>query len=165
MASRFSCVNRRSSASTSAWRRSRAAALRGTKDDASATMAMTVTNRKGLPFRMDGTVTRREAAVRLASMSELEHSAGVSRRRWLMVAMIGVALVTSAMFVVALVIFAKEQFGGLVGSAFLPVITSGVLAGSIMVIVAALKLPERKSWRGIVLLVWGLVGLISPVFG
>lgn len=105
------------------------------------------------------------AAVRLVSMSELEHSAGVSRRRWLMVAMIGVALVTSAMLVVALVIFAKEQFGGLVGSAFLPVITSGVLAGSIMVIVAALKLPERKNWRGIVLLVWGLVGLISPVFG
>ena len=105
------------------------------------------------------------AAVKLVTMSELEHSAGVSRRRWLMVAMIGVALVTSAMFVVALVIFAKEQFGELVGPAFLPVITSGVLAGSIMVIVAALKLPERKTWRGIVLLVWGLVGLTSPAFG
>ena len=107
------------------------------------------------------------AAVRLASMSELEHSSAavLPRRRWLMVAKIGVALVTLAMVVVALVIFAKEQFGELAGSAFLPVITSGVLLGSIMLIVAALNLPERKNWRGIVLLVWGLIGLTSPAFG
>ena len=101
------------------------------------------------------------AAVRLRSMVEPVHS----RRRWLMVAKIGVALVTLAMVVVALVIFAKEQFGELVGPAFLPVITSGVLVGSIMVIVAALRLPERKTWRGIVILAWGLIGLTSPAFG
>jgi len=94
-----------------------------------------------------------------------EHSAGVSRRRWLMVAVIGVALVVLTLVAVALVIFAKEQFKGLVGSAFLPVIGAGVLLGSILVIVAALKLPERRTWRGIFLLVWGLIALTSPAFG
>jgi hypothetical protein len=99
-------------------------------------------------------------------MSELEHSAAVlPRRRWLMLAKIGVGFVVLTMVVVALVIFAKEQFKGLVGSAFLPVITSGVLVGSILLIVAAFNLPERKSWRGVFLLVWGFVGLTSPAFG
>jgi hypothetical protein len=98
-------------------------------------------------------------------MSELEHSAGVSRRRWLMVAKIGVGLIALTMVVVALVIFAKEQFKELVGPAFLPIIGSGVLLGSILVIVAALRLPERKTWRGIFLLVWGLIALTSPALG
>jgi len=82
-----------------------------------------------------------------------------------MVAVIGVALVVLTLVAVALVIFAKEQFKGLVGSAFLPVIGAGVLLGSILVIVAALKLPERRTWRGIFLLVWGLIALTSPAFG
>jgi len=98
-------------------------------------------------------------------MSELEHSAGVSRRRWLMLAKIGVGLIALTMIVVALVIFAKEQFKELVGPAFLPIIGSGVLLGSILVIVAALRLPERKTWRGMFLLVWGLIALTSPAFG
>lgn len=82
-----------------------------------------------------------------------------------MLAKIGVGLIALALVVVALVIFAREQFGELAGSAFLPVIASGVLVGSILVIVAVLKSPERKTWRGIVLLVWGLIGLTSPAFG
>lgn len=92
--------------------------------------------------------------------------AGVSsRRRWLMLAKVGVGLVVLTLIVVALVIFAKTQFQNLVGPWFLPAVTSGVLLGSILVIVAALALPERKSWRGIFLLVWGLVALTSPAFG
>jgi hypothetical protein len=99
-------------------------------------------------------------------MSELEHSAGVSRRRWLMLAKIGVGLIALTLVVVALVIFAKEQFKELVGPAFLPIITSSIFAGSILLIVAAWKLPERKNnWRGIFLLLWGLVALTSPAFG
>lgn len=100
-------------------------------------------------------------------MSELEHSAGVSRRRWLMVATIGVGLVTLTLIVVALVIFAKEQFGDLVGPAFLPVIGSGIFAGAILLIVAAWNLPERKNnnWRAFFLMVWGLVAITSPAFG
>jgi hypothetical protein len=82
-----------------------------------------------------------------------------------MLAKIGVALVVLAMVVVALVIFAKAQFKELVGPAFVPIITSGVFLGAILVIVAALKLPERKQWRGIFLVVWGLIALTSPVFG
>jgi hypothetical protein len=100
-------------------------------------------------------------------MSELEHSAGVPRRRWLMVAKIGVGLVTLTLIVVALVIFAKEQFKELVGPAFLPIVGSGIFAGAILLIVAAWKLPERRSnnWRAFFLLVWGLVALTSPAFG
>jgi hypothetical protein len=100
-------------------------------------------------------------------MSELEHSsvATLPRRRWLMLAVIGVALVALAMIVVALVIFAKEQFQWLVGSTFLPIIGSGVLVGAALLLVAAWKLPERGNWRRIFLLVWGLVALTSPAFG
>lgn len=91
--------------------------------------------------------------------------AAVWPRRWLMLAKIGVALVVLAMAVVALVVFDKKQFGWLVDWKFLPIITSGVLVGSIMLLVAAWNLPERKSWRGVVLLVWGLIALTSPAFG
>ena len=82
-----------------------------------------------------------------------------------MLAKIGVALMLLAMVVVALVLIDKEHFKGLVGSAFLPVITSGVLLGSILVIVGALMLPERNTWRGIFLVVWGLIAITSPLFG
>ena len=82
-----------------------------------------------------------------------------------MLAKIGVALITLTLVVVALVIFAKPQFQNLVGSWFLPIVTSGVLLGSILVIVAALALPERKTWRGIFLVVWGLIAVTSPLFG
>jgi hypothetical protein len=100
-------------------------------------------------------------------MSELEHSAGVPRRRWLMVAVAGVGLITLTLIVVALVIFAKEQFKDLVGPAFLPIVGSGIFAGAILLIVAAWKLPERKNnnWRAFFLLMWGLVALTSPAFG
>ena len=82
-----------------------------------------------------------------------------------MVAPIGVALVVLAIAVVALVIAAKEQFGWLVGSPFLPIITSGVLVGSIVLMIAAWKLPERKTWRGVFLLLWGFLAFTSPAFG
>jgi hypothetical protein len=89
----------------------------------------------------------------------------MSKTGWLRVATIGVALVVLAMVVSFLVIADKERFGFLVGSAFLGVITSGVLVGGILVVIAAWKLPERKSWRGIALIVWGLIALTSPAFG
>jgi hypothetical protein len=99
-------------------------------------------------------------------MSELEHSyAAVRRRRWVNLAKGGVFLVVLTLAAVAWVIFAKEQSKDLVGSRFLQSIMFGVLLGSIMVIVAALNLPERKTWRGIFLVVWGLIALTSPAFG
>ena len=100
-------------------------------------------------------------------MSELEHSAGVSRRRWLMLAKIGVGLVTLTLIVVALVIFDKEHFKELVGPAFLPIVGSGIFAGAILLVVAAWNLPERKNnnWRAFFLLIWGLVAITSPAFG
>lgn len=87
------------------------------------------------------------------------------KRNWLMVTTIGCVLVVLAMIVVALVILDKEDFGWLVGSAFLPVITSGVIVGGLVVAIGAWNLPQRKSWRGITLIVWGLIALTSPAFG
>jgi hypothetical protein len=84
---------------------------------------------------------------------------------WLIITTIGVSLIVLAMLVVALVIFDKPHFGWLVGWTFLPIITSGVIAGSIVLVIGAWNLPERKSWRGILLLVWALVALTSPAFG
>ncbi|HEX6097675.1 MAG TPA: hypothetical protein VF432_15210 [Thermoanaerobaculia bacterium] len=89
----------------------------------------------------------------------------MSKTGWLRLATIGVALVVLAMVVSFLVIADKENFGFLVGSAFLGVITSGVIVGGILLAISAWKLPERKSWRGIALIVWGLIAVTSPAFG
>ena len=86
-------------------------------------------------------------------------------RRWLWVAVTGCALVVIALIVSALVIIDKETFGGLVGRYFLHTITSGVVVGAIVMLVGALKLPQRKTWRGITLIVWALIALTSPLFG
>jgi hypothetical protein len=96
-------------------------------------------------------------------MSEIV--AAPRRPVWLTVATTGVVLVVIAMAVSALVILDKEHFGWLVGSAFLPVITSGVMVGAILVLIAAWKLPQRKTWRGIALILWALIALTSPAFG
>ena len=86
-------------------------------------------------------------------------------RRWLWVAVTGCALVVIALIVSALVIIDKETFGGLVGRYFLQTITSGVLVGAILMLIGALNLPQRKTWRGITLIVWALIALTSPLFG
>ena len=86
-------------------------------------------------------------------------------RRWLILAMTGFALVMAALITTALVIADKSTFGSLVGRSFLAIITSGVIVGSILLLVGAWNLPERKSWRGVTLLVWGLIALTSPGFG
>jgi len=86
-------------------------------------------------------------------------------RGWLIVVTVGFALVLCAMIVVGLVIADKPHFGWLVGGAFLPVITSGVLAGGIVMLIGGFMLPERKTWRGIVLLLWALIAVTSPAFG
>lgn len=87
------------------------------------------------------------------------------RRKWLITASIGCAMVVLALVTVGLVLADKPHFGWLVGSWFLQVITSGVLAGALVVMIAAWNLPERKRWQGLTLLAWGLVALVSPAFG
>jgi MFS family permease len=86
-------------------------------------------------------------------------------RRWLILAMTGFGLVVLALTTTALVLADKARFGSLVGPMFLPSITSGAIVGSILLIVSAWNLPERKSWRGVTLLIWGLIALTSPAFG
>lgn len=87
-----------------------------------------------------------------------------SRRGWI-TAVIGCAMVILALVTTALVMLDKQHFGFLVGSLFLAVITSGVIAGSIVVLIGAWLLPQRKRWQGITLMIWALVALTSPLFG
>jgi len=87
------------------------------------------------------------------------------RRGWLIAAAIGVVLVAITLIVSALITFDKPHFGSLAGVWFLPIITGGVFVGALLLLVAAFALPERKSWHGIVLIVWALVALTSPLFG
>lgn len=87
------------------------------------------------------------------------------RRQWLITASIGCGMVILALVTVGLVLADKPHFGWLVGTLFLQVITCGVLAGALVVLIAAWNLPERKRWQGLTLLAWGLVALVSPAFG
>jgi hypothetical protein len=90
----------------------------------------------------------------------------MDRRRWILFAKVGLAWVIVAMIVVALVLLDKPHFGWMVGRYFSPIIASGVVAGSIMMLAGAWMLvPERKQWRGIVLLAWAFIGATSPIFG
>ncbi len=86
-------------------------------------------------------------------------------RRWLIVATIGFALASLAMLAIALVMLDKTHFGWMVGTWFLEIISSGMIAVGLVLLAGAAFLPERKTWRGILLLVWGLVAITSPAFG
>lgn len=92
-------------------------------------------------------------------------SASAPRRGWLMAAWTGVVIVLIPMLVVAAVIIDKPHFGWMVKSLFLEFISAGVMAGGVLVVVAAFFLPERKTWRGITLILWGMIALTSPAFG
>jgi hypothetical protein len=87
------------------------------------------------------------------------------RRGWLLLTAAGCGWIVLAMIAVALVLADKPHFGWLVGTWFLPVMTSGVLLGAILLLVGTWNLPDRRGWRSITLFVWGLVALSSPAFG
>jgi MFS family permease len=87
------------------------------------------------------------------------------RRGWLITATIGVALAALAMLTIALVMLDKKHFGWMVGTWFLETISAGMLAGGLVLVIGAAFLPERKTWRGIVVLAWGLIAFTSPAFG
>jgi hypothetical protein len=80
-------------------------------------------------------------------------------------ATVGCVLVVIAMAAVALVLVDKPHFGFLVGTWFLAVISSGVIVGGLVLLIATWNLPQRGTWRGVVLFIWALVALTSPVFG
>lgn len=89
----------------------------------------------------------------------------ISNRRLLRLASIGVALILFAFLIVFLVVYAKKQFYWLVGSGFLGSVVGLVVAGAILFLVAVWLLPYRRTPLGWVLLAWGVVALISPLFG
>ena len=82
-------------------------------------------------------------------------------RGWLITAWIGCIMVLIAILAVAAVTYDKE----LVKPLFLEYVTGGVMAGGLLVFIAAWFLPDRKNWRGIMLMVWGLIAVTSPWFG
>ena len=88
-----------------------------------------------------------------------------SRRRWLYVATVGFAIIALTMVVVALVLVDKKHFGQLVGGSFLGVIICNVIVGGLLLLVATWNLQERRTWRGITLIVWSLIAVTSPGFG
>ena len=101
-------------------------------------------------------------------MSEIAMNEGAAvrpRRGWVMAAWIGCVMVLIPMLVVAAVLIDKPHFGWLVQSLFLEFISAGVMLGGLLVFLAAWFLPERKTWRGITLMLWGLIALTSPAFG
>jgi hypothetical protein len=87
------------------------------------------------------------------------------RNGWLIVATTGVSLIVLAMVAIALVMLDKPHFGWMVGTWFLEIISGGMIVGGIVLLAGAAFLPERKTWRGILLLVWGLIAVTSPAFG
>jgi len=86
-------------------------------------------------------------------------------RRWLTLAWIGCALVLLPMAVIALTIIDKPDFGRIVSPMFLPTITISIILGGLLVLIAAFKLPDRKNWRGYLLMLWGIVAIGSPAAG
>jgi hypothetical protein len=76
------------------------------------------------------------------------------QRVWVTTAWVGCAMVLIAILAVAAVSFDKD----IVKPLFLEV-------GGLIVFIAAWFLPDRKNWRGITLMIWGLVAVTSPWFG
>jgi hypothetical protein len=82
-------------------------------------------------------------------------------RGWVIAAWLGCIMVIIALLAVAAVTYDKE----LVKPLFLEYVTGGVMAGGLIVFIAAWFLPDRKNWRGITLMLWGLIAVTSPWFG
>jgi hypothetical protein len=87
------------------------------------------------------------------------------RRGWVIAAWAGMVMVLITILVVAAVILDKPHFGWMVKSLFLEFISAGVMIGGLLVLLAGFFLPERKTGRGITLMLWGLIALTSPGFG
>jgi hypothetical protein len=86
-------------------------------------------------------------------------------KRWLLITIAGFAIILIVFVISALVIFAKDQFGDLVGRRFLPTITGAIFLGAIAMIAGAIKLRTYRTWHWVALLLWALIALISPAFG
>lgn len=86
-------------------------------------------------------------------------------RGWLLLAVAGCGFVVLAMVVSFLTLIDKPHFGWMVGRRFLMTVASGVFVGGLMLLAGAWNLPERKSWRGVTLLLWALIALTSPAMG
>lgn len=96
---------------------------------------------------------------------EAPPAAAGSKRLWFRVVVTGFVLAMIAMLTVLLVMVDKPHFGWMVNWMFLPAITSGVLVGGALMTIGSLMMPERKTWKGIAIIVWGLIATTSPIFG
>ena len=89
----------------------------------------------------------------------------MSEKTWVNLATAGVVLVVVPLILFVLVMADKKHFGWMVGTPFLGGTLGSVLLGGLVLLVAAWKLPARKTWRGILLMVWALIAVTSPAFG
>lgn len=88
-----------------------------------------------------------------------------SGRLWLYAALAGCALIVLVMLMGALVLFDKPQFGSLVGPNFMRLMISGMILGGVILLIAAINLPERRTWRGVIVMGWAIIAGTSPGFG
>lgn len=98
-------------------------------------------------------------------MSSSPQPSASRRPGWLYAAFAGCAVILGVLVVAALVLADKPHFGWLVGRSFLPAMATAIIAGGLMLLVAALKLPARKTWHRVALVVWALIAITSPLFG
>jgi hypothetical protein len=90
----------------------------------------------------------------------------MSKRRSILAAFVGVALILLAFLIVALVIWAKPTFGWLVGPPFLPSVVILVVVGALAVLGSLWGLRgSALGWGGWFVGVWALIALASPLAG
>jgi MFS family permease len=87
-----------------------------------------------------------------------------TKRIWLKVSLTGFVIAMIGLIATAL-ITDRTHFAWLVGWAFLPAVTGGVLVGGAIMLVGSLLLPQRGTWRGITLIAWSLIAVASPWAG
>ena len=98
-------------------------------------------------------------------MSESAIEMAPRRRRYLYIAAAGATIILLDFLLAILVIADKKQFSWLVTWQFLPATTIAALLGSIAMLIAVFNLSERSTWGGRGVILWALIGLLSPLLG
>ena len=93
-------------------------------------------------------------------MAEVAAAAPQAKRIWLKIALAGFAIAFYGLIVTA-IITTKTNVGWLAW-AFVPGAATGVLAGGVIMLIGSIGAPERKTWRGMTLIVWSAIAVASP---
>jgi uncharacterized membrane protein len=97
-------------------------------------------------------------------MAEVAAAAPAQTKRIsLKIALAGFVLTCLGMIVTA-IITTRTNIAWLAW-AFYPGAATGVLAGGLVMLIGSIGAPERKSWRGMTLIAWSLLTVVSPLAG